>query len=130
MRRIISFILCLAFVFCLSSCDDEGSAFANEKMIAVKYGSANEIACEQYIDYTKVTYNSSSDVVLAVENKKANCGIVDEFELIDGNYSHYPVGYCARRGRFLTAGLANTHRCRQRKCEKLLSLRKIALENN
>ena len=49
----------------------------------------------------------------------------DEFELIDGNYSHYPIGYCDRYGRFLTAGLANTHRCRQRKCEKLLSLEQV-----
>ena len=105
MRRIISFILCSVFVFCLSSCDDEGSALATEKIIAVKYGSANEVACEQYIDHTKVTYNSSSDVVLAVENKKANCGIVDEFELnsfirAERNIKQieccqYSIDYCA-----------------------------------
>jgi len=36
--------------------------------------------------------------------------------LIDGNYSLYPVAYCAIHGAYLTIGLADTHRCVKRKC--------------
>lgn len=42
----------------------------------------------------------------------------DEYELIDGNYSHYPYGYCTRYGAYLTMGLSNTHRCEQRQCNR------------
>jgi ABC-type amino acid transport substrate-binding protein len=65
----------------LASCGEVSSVIETEKIIAVKYGSANELACEEYKEYTKVTYNSASDVVLAVENKKVDCGILDDFEL-------------------------------------------------
>ncbi len=65
----------------LSSCGEVASVLETEKIIAVKYDSANELACEDYEEYTKVTYNTSSDVVLAVENKKADYGILDDFEL-------------------------------------------------
>lgn len=83
MKRIISVILCFAFLFCLSSCGEETIALETEKIIAVEYDSINEVACEEYVlkDFSKVTYNSSSDVVLAIENNKAECGILDEFEL-------------------------------------------------
>ena len=83
MKSMLSFVLVVAFLFCLSSCEDGTSVIEKEEIVAVEYGSVNELACENYVSdgYTKVTYNSSSDVVLAVENKKADCGIVDEFEL-------------------------------------------------
>ncbi len=83
MKRIFSFILCFVCIVGFSSCDESTFLSATEKIIAVKYSSPAETACEDYVsgDYTKVTYNSSSDVVLAVENQKADCGIVDEFEL-------------------------------------------------
>lgn len=40
------------------------------------------------------------------------------YELIDGNWSRYIVGYCtaAKHPGYLTPGLANTHRCIQRQC--------------
>lgn len=38
--------------------------------------------------------------------------------LIDGNLSYYPIAYCSRYGAFLTEGLADTHRCLQRKCKR------------
>lgn len=83
MKRIISFILCFVCLIGFASCDESTFLSASGKIIAVEYGSPAEDACENYVSdgYTKVTYNSSSDVVLAVENKKADCGIVDEFEL-------------------------------------------------
>ncbi len=107
MKRITSFILCFAFVIGLSSCSEGELLLETEKIIAVKYGSANELACEEYVlsNYTKVTYNSSSDVVLAVENKKADYGIIDEFELKSYINSgrkikqkevcEYSIDYCA-----------------------------------
>lgn len=107
MKRIVSLVLCFVFIISLSSCKEPLTVPGTEKIIAVKYASANELACEEYISdgYTKVTYNSSSDVVLAVENKKVNCGILDEFELnsyIDAGRNikqledcEYNIDYCA-----------------------------------
>lgn len=40
----------------------------------------------------------------------------EKHELIDGNWSHYPVAYCACHSAFLTQGLIDTHRCVQRHC--------------
>lgn len=40
-------------------------------------------------------------------------------ELIDGNFSHYPEGFCFYHQAFLTLGLIQTHRCVQRNCPKL-----------
>ena len=40
----------------------------------------------------------------------------EKFELIDGNYSYYPVAYCKCHGAYLTQGLIDTHRCSKRKC--------------
>lgn len=37
-------------------------------------------------------------------------------QLIDGNFSYYPIAYCKIHGAFLTQGLADTHRCIKRKC--------------
>lgn len=54
----------------------------------------------------------------------------DEFELIDGNFTHYPVAFCEHYERFLSAGLIQTHRCRNRKCKKLLSLEQIEQKLN
>lgn len=107
MKRIISIVLCFVLVIAFSSCDDETSLIKTERIIAAEYGSANEIACEKYISdgFKKVTYNSSADVVLAVENKKADFGVLDEFELnsfvLAGRNikqkerCEYTVDYCA-----------------------------------
>ena len=107
MKKIIAFVMCLVFVFSLSSCNENRKALETEKIIAVEYDSVNEFACEDYVNdgFTRVTYNLPSDVVLAVENGKADCGILDEFELTSFLYSdrnikqkevcEYSVDYCA-----------------------------------
>jgi hypothetical protein len=38
-------------------------------------------------------------------------------ELIDGNWSHYPVAECLYHKGFLTNGLVDTHRCEKRHCK-------------
>ena len=83
MKRILSFVLCFGFLFGLASCDEDALSSSIEKTIAVVYGSPAETAGDAYIaaGYTKVTYNSTSDVVIAIENKKADVGIVNELEL-------------------------------------------------
>ncbi len=107
MKRSISFVLCFALVLLFSSCDDETEILKTEPIIATQYGTANEVACEKYVSdgFTKVTYNSSADVVLAVENKKADFGVLDEFEMnsfvmADRNIKQkesceYSIDYCA-----------------------------------
>lgn len=107
MKRIISFLLCLALIMLFSSCDDESSLAETEKIIAVEYGTADEVACEEYVSdgFTKVTYNSSSDVVLAVENKKADFGVLNEIEINSFSqagrnikkkeHCEYSIDYCA-----------------------------------
>lgn len=37
-------------------------------------------------------------------------------ELIDGNLSHYPIGYCNYHGAYVTEGIAQTHRCKEKEC--------------
>ncbi len=107
MKTFFSCILCLAVLFNLASCSSVAEKFEEEKIVAVKYASANEKASDSYVNrgYTKVTYNSSSDVVLAVENGKADYGILDEFELNSyisnqrkikkKEQCEYSIDYCA-----------------------------------
>ena len=82
MKRVFSCILCLSFLLNLASCSEVSDKIQKNSIVAVEYASANEKAFEEYItqDFTKVTYNSSSDVVLAVENGKAEYGILNTFE--------------------------------------------------
>lgn len=82
MKRIVACIICLSFVFGLSSCNNSSKVFQTEKILAVKYASCNEFAAEEFVSrgFTKVTYNSTADVVVAVENGKADFGILNEFE--------------------------------------------------
>jgi hypothetical protein len=42
-----------------------------------------------------------------------------EYRLIDGNYSCFPAAFCMAHDGFLTEGLMDTHRCRQRKCPQI-----------
>lgn len=82
MNRILCFVLCLVFLLSTSSCDSFDEIINTEKLVAVKYASPNEKAADEFVSdgYKTVTYNSSSDVVLAVENKKTQAGILDEIE--------------------------------------------------
>ncbi len=43
----------------------------------------------------------------------------EKVELIDGNFSHYPVAYCNYHGAYMTQGLVDAHRCIYRKCKRL-----------
>lgn len=107
MRRIIYITLCLILVIGLSGCGELASIVQGEKIVAVEYGSLSETASADYISegYTKVTYNSASDVVLAVENMKASYGIIDEIQFksfIDAGRNikqaevcEYSMDYCA-----------------------------------
>lgn len=38
------------------------------------------------------------------------------YEMIDGNFTHYPVGWCAYHKGYLTKNCLETHRCLERKC--------------
>ena len=40
------------------------------------------------------------------------------YELIDGNMSHFPYGYCNNYKGFLTYNLTIIHRCEKKKCPK------------
>lgn len=40
----------------------------------------------------------------------------DTYLLIDGNYTHYPVGYCKSRKRYISQGILSCHKCKIRKC--------------
>ena len=42
-----------------------------------------------------------------------------EFELIDGNMTHYPVAYCDRMEGWLSVGLMDVHKCREKECHRL-----------
>lgn len=40
----------------------------------------------------------------------------DTYLLIDGNYTHYPVGFCKLRKRYISQGILACHKCKTRKC--------------
>lgn len=40
-------------------------------------------------------------------------------QLIDGNFSFYPVAFCKAHRAFLTNGLCDTHKCVKRGCISL-----------
>lgn len=50
------------------------------------------------------------------QNLKGLARSPDAVELIDGNYSYYAVAYCERKQAYLTKGLVDTHKCKERKC--------------
>lgn len=43
----------------------------------------------------------------------------DLYELIDGNWSYYPVAYCDRKRAYMTLGQVKTHKCKERQCNRL-----------
>lgn len=43
----------------------------------------------------------------------------DEYMLIDGNITHYPVAYCKRKRGYLTVGLLQVHNCAGIECRSL-----------
>jgi len=53
-----------------------------------------------------------------------------EYELIDGNYSRYPVGYCRYRKGYLSVGLMETHRCNERRCTRFLVMDEDGKDEN
>lgn len=85
MKQIVSCFLSFVFILNFASCNNKDviKDFQKGKTIAVKYASVNDKVADGYISdgFTKVTYDSSSDVVLAIENGKAQYGILDDFEL-------------------------------------------------
>lgn len=46
----------------------------------------------------------------------------DRYQLIDGNWTHYPIAECKCHRAYLTQGLIDTHRCLKRKCSGLKQL--------
>ena len=43
----------------------------------------------------------------------------EEYQMIDGNMTHYPYAYCKRKRGWLTINMAKLHRCVDRKCRML-----------
>lgn len=82
MKRIVFCILCPVILLLTASCGISEETYQTEKTVAVKYESADEFAVDEYVSdgFIAVTYNSTADVVLAVENGKADFGILNEFD--------------------------------------------------
>ena len=49
----------------------------------------------------------------------------EKVELIDGNFSRYPEGYCDYYGGYMTRGLMDTHRCDRRDCKRLIPRERV-----
>lgn len=43
----------------------------------------------------------------------------DKYQLIDDNFTHYPVAYCTRYKGWLSVGLMDVHGCEKRQCVRL-----------
>lgn len=46
----------------------------------------------------------------------------EEFDLIDGNFTHYPVGFCKFYDGFLSEGLEEVHKCIEKGCYRFMSM--------
>ncbi len=44
----------------------------------------------------------------------------DAYQLIDNNWTHYPVAYCDHYKGWLSLGQIQTHRCHERQCKKII----------
>lgn len=55
----------------------------------------------------------------ALKQRKKIKPLADEVQLIDGNYTLYPVAYCKAHSGYLTQGLMDIHRCEKRICSAL-----------
>lgn len=85
MKRILSFTISLIFIFTLSSCGSSDSASTQNKSIGATSQSPSASAIDEFLlsGASPVFYNTSSEMVLALENGKIDYAILDEFELQD-----------------------------------------------
>lgn len=44
-------------------------------------------------------------------NKRLSKYYAEFYEMIDGNYTHYPVAFCTRYKGYVTKSMADVHRC-------------------
>lgn len=49
-------------------------------------------------------------------------------ELIDGNYSHFPVGYCNYHKGYVSVGQVEVHRCIEKECPRFKTINDVNSE--
>ncbi len=84
MKKLISLILCIILPVSLTACSGDSVDEITAKMIAVSVEDNALFAAKEFINNLDnaeyITYNTSSDAVIAVENGKADYAVLDELE--------------------------------------------------
>lgn len=47
----------------------------------------------------------------------------DKYQLIDNNFTYYPIAYCKAKKGWLSLGLMHTHKCKDKSCIHLVERR-------
>ena len=84
MKKIMSLIMCIVFLVSLTACSESSATDFTVKKVAVSADDNAYFAAREFVNTLEnaecVSYNTSSDVVIAVENSKADYAVLDEFE--------------------------------------------------
>ena len=85
MKRLTGVLVAVLLLCGFTSCDSGDITQSSKEIIAVSQdlyclSAANSVSADVQ---EVVTYNTASDVVVAVENSKADYGIIDEFDTFD-----------------------------------------------
>lgn len=51
------------------------------------------------------------------------------FEMIDGNFTHQPYGYCYSKHGYLTKNLSKLHKCEEKHCARFNKVKEEELKN-
>ena len=86
-KRIISVILVVAFIFLLASCDNSKDLIEENPqntIVGFVSSSSGELAAKSYASdgAQLIGYNTLSDLLLAIENKYVNYGILSDYEYV------------------------------------------------
>lgn len=85
MKRVLSFIISLIFIFTLDACGNSDTVSTENSIIGATSQSPSASAIDEFLlsGASPVFYNTASETVLALENGKIDYAVLDEFELQD-----------------------------------------------
>lgn len=66
---------------------------------------------KRFIDCQKDTQGTAKG-----EKMKASQKPEYEYEMIDGNWTSKPIGYCLNHKGYLTKNMIRTHKCKKKQC--------------
>lgn len=93
MKRILSFIISLIFIFTLNACGNSDTVSTESSIIGATSQSPSVSAIDEFLlsGASPVFYNTASETVLALENGKIDYAVLDEFDFYDFSKNERPI---------------------------------------